>query len=101
MPEEEGVSGKVWERKKAGCEEVGRVQCTRGWYNQEDRWFISNTISLCQVPTRPCRYKGTSKKGSDKEGTNEERGIGQRGMISILAGYLRGRRRLSFYFLCM
>jgi len=101
MPEEKGVSGKVWERKKAGCEEVGRVRHARGQYDQEDRRFISNTISLCQVPAWPCRYKGISKKGSDKERTNEERGIGRRGMVSILAGYLRGRRQLSFYFLCM
>ena len=101
MPEEEGVSRKVWEREEAGCEEVGRVQRTRGWYDQEDWWFISNMISLCQVPARPCQYKGTSKKGSDKERTNEERGIGRREMISILVGYLGERRRLSFYFLCM
>ena len=101
MPEEEGVSGRIWKRKKAGCEEVGRVRHAHGWYDQEDRRFISNMISLRQVPARPCRYKGTSKKGSDKEGTNEERGIGRRGMISILAGYLGERRRLSFYFLCM
>jgi len=79
MPEEEGVSGKVWEGEEAGCEEVGRVQRARGWYDQEDRQFISNTIFLCQVPTQPCRYKGTSKKGSDKERTNEERGIERRG----------------------
>jgi len=25
MPEEEGVSGKVWAGEEAGCEEVGRV----------------------------------------------------------------------------
>jgi len=101
MSEEEGVSERVWERKGAGCEEVGRVQCARGQYNQEDRWFILNMISLCQVPARLCRYKGTSKKGPDKERTNEERGIGQKGMISILAGYLGECCRLSFYFLCM
>jgi len=101
MPEEEGVSGRVWERKEADCEEVERVQCTRGRYDQEDWQFILNMISLCQVPARSCRYKGTSKKGSDKERTNEERGIGRRGMISILAGYLGERRRLSFYFLCI
>ena len=88
MPEEEGVSGKGWEGEEAGCEEVGRVRRARGRYNQEDRRFISNMISLHQVPARLCRYKGTSKKGSDKERTNEERGIGRRGMISILAGYL-------------
>jgi len=88
MPEEEGVSGRVWERKEAGCEEVGRVWHARGQYDQEDQRFISNTISLRQVPTRPCRYKGISRKGSDKERTNEKRGIGRRGMISILAGYL-------------
>jgi len=92
MPEEEGVSGRVWERKEAGCEEVRRVRRARGQYDQEDWQFILNTISVCQVPTQPCRYKGTSKKGSDKERTNEERGIGQRGMISILAGYLGERR---------
>jgi len=101
MPEEKGVSERVWKRKKAGCEEVGRVRCARRWYDQEDWRFISNTISLRQVPTQPCRYKGTSKKGSDKERMNEERGIGRRGMISILAGYLGERRQLSFYFLCM
>jgi len=72
MPEEEGVSGEVWAGKEAGCKEVGRVQCARGRYNQEDWQFISNTISLCQVPARAYRYKGTSKKGSDKEGTNKE-----------------------------
>ena len=101
MPEEEGVLGKVWEGEEAGCEEVGRVRHAHRRYNQEDRRFISNMISLRQVPMWPCRYKGTSKKDSDKERTNEERGIGQRGMISILAGYLGERRRLSFYFLCM
>jgi len=100
MPEEEGVSERVWERKGAGCEEVGRVWRARGQYDQEDRWFISNMISLYQVPIRLCQYKGTSKKGSDKERTNEERGIGWREMISILAGYLGERRRLCFYFLC-
>ena len=72
MPEEKGVSGEVWAGKKAGCEEVGRVRCAHGRYNQEDRQFISNTISLRQVPTQAYRYKGTSKKGSDKEGTNKE-----------------------------
>jgi len=72
MPEDEGVSGKVWEGEKAGCEEVGRVWRTCGRYDQEDRRFILNTISLRQVPTRAYRYKGTSKKGSDKEGTNKE-----------------------------
>ena len=79
MLEEEGVSGKVWEGEEAGCEEVGRVRRARGRYDQEDWWFISNTIFLCQVPTWPCQYKGTSKKGSDKERTNEERGIKRRG----------------------
>jgi len=79
MPEEEGVSGKVWEGEEAGCEEVERVWRAHGWYDQEDRRFISNTIFLCQVPMRPCQYKRTSKKGSDKERTNEERGIEQRG----------------------
>ena len=72
MLEEEGVSGKVCEGEEAGCKEVGRVWRARGWYDQEDRWFISNTISLCQVPAWPCQYKGTSKKGSDKEKTNKE-----------------------------
>ena len=72
MPEEEGVSGKVWEGEEAGCEEVGRVRRTRGWNDQKDWRFISNTISLRQVPTRPYQYKGTSKKGSDKERTNKE-----------------------------
>jgi len=95
------VSERVWERKGTVCEKVGRVQCARGWYDQEDRWFISNMISLRQVTTRLCRYKGTSKKGPDKERTNEERGIRWRGMISILTGYLGERHRLSFYFLCM
>ena len=88
MPEEEGVSGRVWEREEAGCEEVGRVRHTRGQYNQEDQRFILNTISLHQVPVQPCRYKGISKKGSDEERTNEERRIGWRGIVSILAGYL-------------
>ena len=88
-------------KKEAGCKEVGRVQHACRQYDWEDWWFISNTISLRQVPVRPCRYKGTSKKGLDKKRTNKERGIGQRGMISILAGYLRERCRLSFYFLCM
>jgi len=46
MPEEEGVSEKVWKGEKAGCKEVGRVQCACGWYDQEDQQFISNTISL-------------------------------------------------------
>ena len=101
MPEEEGVSERVWERKRAVCEEVGRVRHAHGQYDQEDRWFISNMISLRQVTARLCRYKGTSKKGPDKERTNEERGIGWRGMISILTGYLGERCRLSFYFLCM
>jgi len=101
MPEEEGVSERVWERKGAVCKEVGRVRHACGWYDQEDRQFISNMISLHQVPTQPCRYKGISKKGPDKKRTNKERGIGQRGMISILAGYLEERRQLSFYFLCM
>ena len=101
MPEEEGVSGKVWEGEEASCEEVGRIRHARGWYNQEDRQFILNTISLHQVPARPCQYKGISKKGLDEERTNEEREIGRRGMISILTGYLGERRRLSFYFLCM
>jgi len=72
MPEEKGVSGKVWAGKEAGCEEVGRVRRARRWYDQEDQWFISNTISLRQVPARAYRYKGTSKKGLDKEGTNKE-----------------------------
>jgi len=72
MPEKEGVSGEVWAEKEAGCEEVGRVRHARGWYDQEDRWFISNTISLRQVPAQAYQYKGTSKKGSDKEGTNKE-----------------------------
>jgi len=72
MPEEEGVSGEVWAGKEAGCEEVGRVWCARRRYDQEDRRFISNTISLCQVPAQAYRYKGTSKKGLDKEGTNKE-----------------------------
>jgi len=72
MPEEEGVSGKVWAGEEAGCEEVGRVRHARGWYNQEDRRFILNTISLHQVPAQAYRYKGTSKKGLDKEGTNKE-----------------------------
>ena len=72
MPEEEGVSGKVWEGEEAGCEEVGKVWRVRGWYDQEDQRFISNTISLCQVPVRPYRYKRTSKKGSDKERMNKE-----------------------------
>ena len=72
MPKEEGVLGKVWAGEKAGCEEVGRVRRTRGWYDQEDRQFISNTISLRQVPARAYRYKGTSKKGSDKERTNKK-----------------------------
>jgi len=53
--------------KEAGCEEVGRVRRARGQYDQKDRRFISNTISLRQVPARPCQYKGTSKKGLDKE----------------------------------
>jgi len=53
MPEEEGVSGKVWEGEKAGCEEVGRVWRAREQYDQKDRQFISNTISLRQVPTWP------------------------------------------------
>ena len=53
MPKEGGVSRKVWEGEEAGCEEVGRVRRARGRYDQEDRWFISNTISLCQVPARP------------------------------------------------
>jgi len=79
MPEEKGVSGKVWEGEEAGCEEVGRVWHARGQYDQEDRQFISNMIFLCQVPAWPCRYKGTSKKGLDKERTNEERGIERRG----------------------
>jgi len=78
MLEEEGVSGKVWKGEEAGCEEVGRVWCARGWYDQEDRRFISNTISLCQVPVWPCQYKGTLKKDSDKERTNEEREIERR-----------------------
>jgi len=72
MPEEEEVSGKVWKGKEVGCEEVGRVQCARRRYDQEDWRFISNTISLRQVPTRLCQYKRTSKKGSDKERTNKE-----------------------------
>jgi len=72
MPEKEGVSGKGWEGEKAGCEEVGRVWHTRGWYDQEDWRFILNTISLRQVSARPYRYKGTSKKGSDKERTNKK-----------------------------
>ena len=50
MPEEEGVLGRVWEKKEAGCEEVGRVWRTCGRYDQEDWRFISNTISLRQVP---------------------------------------------------
>ena len=79
MLEKEGVSGKVIEGEEAGCEEVGRIQRAHGWYDQEDQRFISNTIFLHQVPTQPCRYKGTSKKGSDKERTNEERGIEQKG----------------------
>ena len=91
MPEEEGVSGKVWEGEETGCEEIGRVQHARGRYGQKDQRFISNTISLRQVPAQPCRYKGISKKGSDEEKTNEERGIRQRGIISILAGYLGER----------
>jgi len=101
MPEEKGVSERVWERKGAVCEEVGRVQRARERYDQEDWWFISNVISLRQVTARLCQYKGTSKKGPDKERMNEERGIGRRGMISILTGYLGERHRLSFYFLCM
>jgi len=101
MPEEEGVSERVWERKGAVCEEVGRVRRARGRYNQEDWWFISNMISLRQVTAQLYRYKGTSKKGPDKERTNEEKEIGRRGMISILTGYLGKRRQLSFYFLCM
>jgi len=76
MAEEEGVSGKVWEREKAGCEELGKVRDTRRRYDWEDWRFISNTISLHQVPTWPCQYKGISRKGSDKERTSEERGIG-------------------------
>jgi len=72
MPEEEGVSGKVWVGEEAGCEEVGRVRCTRGRYDQEDQQFISNMISLCQVPARAYQYKGTSKKGLDKERRNKE-----------------------------
>jgi len=50
MPEEEGVSGKVWAGEEAGYEEVGRVRRARGWYDQEDQRFILNTISLRQVP---------------------------------------------------
>ena len=72
MLEEEGVSGKVWAGEEAGCEEVGRVRRARGQYDQEDRRFILNTISLRQVPVQAYRYKGTSKKGSDKERTNKE-----------------------------
>ena len=79
MLEEEGVSGKVWEGEEVGCKEVRRVWRARGWYDQENRRFISNTISLRQVPAWLCRYKGTSKKGLDKERTNEERGIERRG----------------------
>ena len=71
-PEEEGVSEEVWAGKEAGCEEVGRVWRAHGRYDQEDWRFISNTISLCQVPARAYQYKETSKKGSDKEGTNKE-----------------------------
>jgi len=72
MPEEEEVSERVWERKGAVYEEVGRVRRACGRYDQEDQWFILNTISLRQVPAQLCQYKGTSKKGSDKERTNEE-----------------------------
>ena len=72
MPEKKGVSGEVWAGKEAGCEEVGRVRRARRRYDQEDRRFILNTISLRQVPAQLCQYKGTSKKGSDKERTNEE-----------------------------
>jgi len=72
VPEEEGVSGKVWAGEEAGCEEVERVQCTHRQYDQEDQRFISNMISLRQVPVWAYRYKGTSKKGSDKERTNKE-----------------------------
>ena len=72
MPEEEGVSERVWKKKGVVCEEVGRVWRARGWYDQEDWWFILNMISLCQVTAQLCRYKGTSKKGLDKERTNEE-----------------------------
>ena len=72
MPEEEGVYKKVQRGKEAGGEEVERVWRARGWYDQEDRWFILDTISLRQVPARPYQYKGTSKKGLDKERTNEE-----------------------------
>ena len=72
MPEEKGVSEKVWAGKEADCEEVGRVRRAHGRYDQEDRRFILNTISLHQVPAWAHRYKGTSKEGSDKEGTNKE-----------------------------
>jgi len=92
MPEKEGVSGKVWGREEVGCKELERVQHAHRQYNWEDWRFISNTISLHQVPAQPCQYKGISRKGSDKERTSEERGIGRRGIISILAGYLGERR---------
>ena len=72
MPEEKGVSGKVWEGEEVGYEEVGRVQRARRQYDQKDWQFISNTISLRQVPAQPYQYKGTSKKGLDKERTNKE-----------------------------
>ena len=72
MPEEKGVSEKVWAGEEAGCEEVGRVRRACGRYNQEDQQFISNTISLRQVPAWAYQYKGTSKKGLDKERMNKE-----------------------------
>ena len=61
MLEEKGVSGKVWEGEEAGCEEVGRVQRTRGRYDQEDRRFISNMIFLCQVSAVTPELKFPSK----------------------------------------
>ena len=72
MPKEKGVYRKVQRGEEAGGEEVERVRHARGRYNQEDQQFISDTISLRQVPAWPYRYKGTSKKGSDKERMNEE-----------------------------
>ena len=64
MPKEEGVYRKVQRGEEAGGEEVEKVWRARGQYDQENRQFISNTISLRQVPTQPYQYKRTSKKGS-------------------------------------
>jgi len=52
MPEEKGVSGEVWAGKEAGCEEVERVRRAHRQYDQKDQQFISNTISLRQVPAQ-------------------------------------------------